>query len=179
MKLIQTLQSRTRRRMSPTRLLSFSVFSSVKTKILLVELVEKLRLYIEFKESLSVGNSIEFQPKTKSTAGTTVSFRTFPLLSDSEIDSFIDYLNEQIKVQMKLGDAKNTLLLTGYRNLKSDFEYQMSKNPKLDEIDLLKKLYKSRKDNMEIYKGVKEDLFNQEFTEAEILEPFIPTPPRF
>jgi len=93
------------------------------------------------------------------------------------MSKFIDYLNEQIKVQMKLGDAKNTLLLQGYRNLKSDFEYQISKNPKLDEIDLLKKLYKSRKDNMEIYKGVKEDLFNQEFTEAEILEPFIPIPP--
>lgn len=93
------------------------------------------------------------------------------------MSKFIDYLNEQIKVQMKLGDAKNTLLLQGYRNLKSDFEYQMSKNPKLDEIDLLKKLYKSRRDNMEVYKGVKEDLFNQEFAEAEILEPFIPTPP--
>lgn len=93
------------------------------------------------------------------------------------MSKFIDYLNEQIKVQMKLGDVKNTLLLQGYRNLKSDFEYQMSKNRKLDEIDLLKKLYKSRRDNMEVYKGVKEDLFNQEFAEAEILEPFIPTPP--
>ena len=39
------------------------------------------------------------------------------------MSKFIDYLNEQIKVQMKLGDAKNTLLLQGYRNLKSDFEY--------------------------------------------------------
>ena len=93
------------------------------------------------------------------------------------MSKFIDYLNEQIKVQMKLGDAKNALLLQGYRNLKSDFEYQMSKNPKLDEIDLLKKLHKSRRDNMEVYKGVKEDLYNQEFIEAEIIEPFIPTPP--
>lgn len=93
------------------------------------------------------------------------------------MSKFVEFLNEQIKAQMLLGQAKNTLLLTGYRNLKSDFEYQMSKNPKLDEIDLLKKLYKSRKDNMEVYKGVKEDLYNQEFTEAEIIEPFIPTPP--
>lgn len=93
------------------------------------------------------------------------------------MSKFVEFLNEQIKAQMLLGQAKNTLLLTGYRNLKSDFEYQMSKNPKLDEIDLLKKLYKSRRDNMEVYKGVKEDLYNQEFTEAEIIEPFIPTPP--
>lgn len=93
------------------------------------------------------------------------------------MSKFIDFLNEQIKAQMLLGQAKNVQLLTGYRNLKSDFEYQMSKNPKLDEVDLLKKLYKSRKDNMEVYKGVKEDLYNQEFTEAEIIEPFIPTPP--
>ena len=57
------------------------------------------------------------------------------------MSNFINYVNEQIKNQMLLGPAKNTLLLTGYRNLKSDFEYQMSKNPKLDEIDLLKKLY--------------------------------------
>lgn len=93
------------------------------------------------------------------------------------MSKFVDFLNEQIKAQMLLGQAKNTLLLTGYRNLKSDFEYQISKNPKLDEIDLLKKLYKSRKDNMEVYKNVKEDLYNQEYVEAEILEPFIPTPP--
>lgn len=93
------------------------------------------------------------------------------------MSNFVNYLNEQIKAQMLLGQSKNTLLLTGYRNLKSDFEYQMSKNPKLDEVDLLKKLYKSRKDNMEVYKGVKEDLYNQEFAEAEIIEPFIPTPP--
>jgi uncharacterized protein YqeY len=93
------------------------------------------------------------------------------------MSKFIDFVNEQIKAQMLLGQAKNVLLLTGYRNLKSDFEYQISKNPKLDEIELLKKLYKSRKDNMEVYKGVREDLYNQEFTEAEILEPFIPTPP--
>lgn len=93
------------------------------------------------------------------------------------MSKFVDFLNEQIKAQMLLGQAKNTLLLTGYRNLKSDFEYQISKNPKLDEIDLLKKLYKSRKDNMEVYRNVKEDLYNQEYVEAEILEPFIPTPP--
>lgn len=94
------------------------------------------------------------------------------------MSKFIDYLNEQIKVQMKLGDAKNTLLLQGYRNLKSDFEYQMSKNNKLDELDLLKKLYKSRKENAALYKGVKEDLFKQESIESEILEPFIPEAPK-
>lgn len=94
------------------------------------------------------------------------------------MSKFIDYLNEQIKTQMLLGQAKNTLLLTGYRNLKSDFEYQMSKNSKLDEVELLKKLHKSRVENCEIYKGVKEDLFNQEFIEAEILEKFIPEAPK-
>lgn len=94
------------------------------------------------------------------------------------MSKFIDYLNEQIKVQMKLGDAKNTLLLQGYRNLKSDFEYQMSKNTKLDELDLLKKLYKSRKENAALYKGIKEDLFKQEFIESEILEQFIPEAPK-
>ena len=75
------------------------------------------------------------------------------------MSKFIDYLNEQIKIQMKLGDAKNALLLQGYRNLKSDFEYQLSKNTKLDELDLLKKLYKSRQENAAVYKGIKEDLF--------------------
>lgn len=94
------------------------------------------------------------------------------------MSKFIDYLNEQIKVQMKLGDVKNALLLQGYRNLKSDFEYQMSKNNKLDELDLLKKLYKSRKENAALYKGVKEDLFKQEFIESEILEQFIPEAPK-
>jgi uncharacterized protein YqeY len=94
------------------------------------------------------------------------------------MSNFINYINEQIKNQMLLGSAKNVLLLTGYRNLKSDFEYQMSKNSKLDEVELLKKLYKSRLDNCEIYKGVKEDLYNQEFTEAEILKEFIPEAPK-
>lgn len=94
------------------------------------------------------------------------------------MSKFIDYLNEQIKVQMKLGNAKNVLLLQGYRNLKSDFEYQMSKNNKLDELDLLKKLYKSRKENAALYKGVKEDLFKQESIESEILEQFIPEAPK-
>lgn len=94
------------------------------------------------------------------------------------MSNFINYVNEQIKSQMLLGSAKNTLLLTGYRNLKSDFEYQMSKNSKLDEVELLKKLHKSRLDNCEIYKGVKEDLYNQEFTEAEILKEFIPEAPK-
>jgi uncharacterized protein YqeY len=94
------------------------------------------------------------------------------------MSKFIDYLNEQIQVQMRLGSAKNILLLTGYRNLKSDFEYQMSKNSKLDELDLLKKLYKSRKENAALYKGVKEDLFKQEYIESEILEQFIPEAPK-
>ena len=94
------------------------------------------------------------------------------------MSKFIDYLNEQIKVQMKLGNAKNALLLQGYRNLKSDFEYQMSKNNKIDELDLLKKLYKSRKENAVLYKGVKEDLFKQESIESEILEQFIPEAPK-
>lgn len=93
------------------------------------------------------------------------------------MSKFLDYLNEQIKVQILLGSAKNTSLLAGYRNLKSDFEYQMSKNPKCDEIELLKKLHKSRLDNCELYKNVKEDLFKQEFIEAEILQSFIPKPP--
>lgn len=94
------------------------------------------------------------------------------------MSKFIDYLNEQIKVQMKLGNAKNALLLQGYRNLKSDFEYHVSKNNKLDELDLLKKLYKSRKENAALYKGVKEDLFKQESIESEILEQFIPEAPK-
>lgn len=93
------------------------------------------------------------------------------------MSKFVDYLNEQIKAQMKLGTNKDPELLKGYRNLKSDFEYQISKNPKLDEIELLKKLHKTRRDNMDIYKDVKEDLYNQEKIEFEILNPFIPTPP--
>ena len=94
------------------------------------------------------------------------------------MSKFIDYLNEQIKAQMLLGQEKDKTLLAGYRNLKSDFEYQMSKNVKQDELDLLKKLYKSRKENAALYKGIKEDLFKQESVESEILEKFIPEPPK-
>ena len=93
------------------------------------------------------------------------------------MNKFIDYLNEQIKAQMLLGQEKDKTLLSGYRNLKSDFEYQMSKNSKQDELELLKKLYKSRKENAALYKGIKEDLFKQESIESEILEKFIPEPP--
>ena len=94
------------------------------------------------------------------------------------MNKFIDFINTQIRLQMSLGKEKDTVLLTGYRNLKSDFEYQMSKNSKLDELELLKKLQKSRKDNMEIYKEVKPDLYIQEEAEFNILSPFIPEPPK-
>ena len=93
------------------------------------------------------------------------------------MSKFINFLNEQIRLQMSLGKAKDQTLLTGYRNLKSDFEYQISKNSKLDEIELLKKLSKSRKDNMDLYKNIKRDLYVQEKTEFDILEPFIPQAP--
>lgn len=93
------------------------------------------------------------------------------------MSKFLNYIDEQIKYQMKLGENKSILHLTGYRNLKSDYEYQIFKNKKLDEIELLKKMYKSRIENSELYKGKKEDLFNQEIIEAEILKSFIPEPP--
>lgn len=89
--------------------------------------------------------------------------------------NFNDFINEHIKDTMKQGEKA---LLSAYRNLKSDFNYQASKSTgSFDELKTLKKMLKSRQDNMELYDGVNEELYNQESIESEILNNFIPIAP--
>jgi uncharacterized protein YqeY len=91
---------------------------------------------------------------------------------------FISFIDECIKTEMLLGPNKNEKRLIGLRNIKSDFNYISSREPKIDTIDILKRLYKERRENENIYKDAnKLDLWLQERTEAEILSRWIPKEP--
>lgn len=91
---------------------------------------------------------------------------------------FIQFIDNCIKQEMLLGPNKNESRLIGLRNIKSDFNYIQSKNPKLEALDILKKLYKEREDNEKLYNDAgKTDLWLQEHTEKEILSRWIPKEP--
>lgn len=91
---------------------------------------------------------------------------------------FIQFVDNCIKQEMFLGPNKNENRLIGLRNIKSDFNYIQSKNPKLEALDILKKLYKEREDNEKLYNDAgKTDLWLQEHTEKEILSRWIPKEP--
>lgn len=92
------------------------------------------------------------------------------------MSNFTDYINTQIQVQMRLGYTQDPMLLTGLRNIKADYDYIHSRNPKIDEIDLLNRMYKEREDNSKEY-TVGSDLYMQEITEMNILKQFIPVGP--
>ena len=91
---------------------------------------------------------------------------------------FISYIDEQIKHEMLLGPNKNENRLIGLRNIKSDFNYISSKEPKLDAVDILRRLYKERLENKNIYQEAnKLDLWLQEHIESEIISAWLPKEP--
>ena len=89
---------------------------------------------------------------------------------------FIQIIDNAIHDQLILGVNKNALI--GYRNIKSDFNYISSKDGNLTVTDIVKKLYKERCENAEVYKDTNRlDLWIQENTEKTILEGFLPDEP--
>lgn len=93
------------------------------------------------------------------------------------MSNFIDYLTSNIQLQMRLGYTQDHRRLTGLRNIKSDYDYIHSKNPKQSEVEILKSLYKEREENTSVYQQGS-DLYLQEVIEMEILKPFIPAAPK-
>lgn len=92
--------------------------------------------------------------------------------------NFITYINDAIKQEIILGSNKNQNKLTGLRNIKSDFDYIASKDPKLDAVNILKKLRKERSDNAAIYYSEQRtDLWLQEKTELELIDSYLPKLP--
>ena len=91
---------------------------------------------------------------------------------------FITFIDEAIKQEMLLGGAKNDIRLNGLRNIKSDFNYILSRNSNLTAADIVKKLHTERSDNAELYNEQKrQDLWLQEYTEKLILEKYLPKEP--
>lgn len=66
-------------------------------------------------------------------------------------EQFLLYIDDAIKQEMLLGSSKNECRLIGLRNIKSDFNYILSKNPKLTTNDILKSMYKERVENVQLY----------------------------
>lgn len=95
-------------------------------------------------------------------------------MNNSEFISFID---EQIKQEILLGTFGYSHRLIGLRNIKSDFNY-IASITNSEAIDILRKLYKERKENELIYQDTeKTDLWLQEHVEAEILSKWLPKEP--
>lgn len=90
--------------------------------------------------------------------------------------NFIDYIDTEIRVQMMLGYNQDQMRLTGLRNIKSDYNYIHSKDTKKSEVEILKSMYKEREENSHNY-TIGSELYLQEITEMNILNPFIPTEP--
>lgn len=87
---------------------------------------------------------------------------------------FITYIDQEILLSMKLGQAADQKRLTGLRNIKSEYIYTKEKNKGLSEGELVKKMHKVRNETAELYVGVNEDLRMQEILEINILTPFLP-----
>lgn len=91
---------------------------------------------------------------------------------------FINLIDGLLHQEMLLGIARNENRLQGYRNIKSDFNYISSNNPNLSAIDILKKMYKERADNVNIYQANdRRDLWLQENTEKNLLQKWLPKEP--
>lgn len=91
---------------------------------------------------------------------------------------FITHIDEAIRQEMLLGQARNEHKLQGLRNIKSDFNYISSNNPKLEAIDILKRLYKEREENTDLYSNSdRRDLWLQENMEKNILKNWLPKEP--
>lgn len=79
---------------------------------------------------------------------------------------------------MLLGMARDEHRLQGFRNIKSDFNYISSNNPALEAVEILKRLYKEREENAELYKNSdRSDLWLQEIIEKSILQKWLPKEP--
>ena len=77
-----------------------------------------------------------------------------------------------------LGNNKDVRRLTGLRNIKSDFNYAWSKDKNATPVEIIKKLYKEREENINTYQHAgKTDLWLQEHVEAEILLRWLPEEP--
>lgn len=91
---------------------------------------------------------------------------------------FINLIDGLLHQEMLLGIARNENRLQGYRNIKSDFNYISSNNSDLSAIDILKKMYKERADNVNIYQANdRRDLWLQENTEKNLLQKWLPKEP--
>lgn len=99
------------------------------------------------------------------------------------------YLDTHIQYEMKSQATNDPKILKGLRNIKSDFIYlkneilledqyrsdhSMQKTNEDRNLEVIKKLYKQRKEGVSIYKGVNPELMIQEQIEANILENFLP-----
>lgn len=93
------------------------------------------------------------------------------------MSNFRKFLEKTIEHQMMLGVTRNEMELTGARNLKSDFDYRMSKSSTKDESEIILGLYKERLETAEIYKDTNTDLYLQEMTEANLIKPYVPNEP--
>lgn len=87
---------------------------------------------------------------------------------------FLKEINELIQVAIKHQHP----LLQNYRNVKTDFEYLKSNNPKLSDIDILIRMRNERGVNAQTYKEAgKKDLEQNEVNELIILDDYIPKEP--
>ena len=91
---------------------------------------------------------------------------------------FITHIDEAIRQEMLLGMARDEHRLQGFRNIKSDFNYISSNDNKLEAVEILKRLYKEREENTELYANSdRRDLWLQENTEKNILRGWLPKEP--
>ena len=89
--------------------------------------------------------------------------------------NFLQYLDAQIQLEMRISATSDGKRLTGLRNVKSDYTYAKSQKNAKDYLDIVKTLYKSRLDTAALYKDTNADLYIQESIEAELLKQFLPT----
>ena len=89
-------------------------------------------------------------------------------------NKFLQYLDAQIQLEMKMSATSDGKRLTGLRNIKSDFAYEITKKDAKPFLDIINQMYKTRQETSKIYKDVNMDLYLQEQIELKILEPFAP-----
>ena len=87
--------------------------------------------------------------------------------------NFLEFVNNNIETYIR---EKNHKMLTAFRNIKSEYLYEKEKS-KLDDNELVKKLYNKRKDTAAIYENTNEDLWEAEHLEMVILYPFLTPEP--
>jgi uncharacterized protein YqeY len=90
-------------------------------------------------------------------------------------------LEQEVMNKMKIAmKAKNTVALASLRSIKSEILKQKTSGDskemtEADELKLIQKLIKQRKDSAQLYKAQnREDLVKEELDQVEILEEFLP-----